>query len=112
MSACRGELRITGAERGIQGFSEGDVRRVGRRQIAPECPNAIKQQLMAPAVDFEIAERREGLFNAEPICTRDRVTTQDLQNLEVQKMRRVQRRLWVGDALNNRCGRADAEDEI
>ena len=87
---CQG--RIAGHKRSLEGFGEGEIDRVVRRDVVAELPNPRQEKAVRVAHERKVREVFERLKTSDGIeLARSRVAPEHLGHLQVQEMRCVQR---------------------
>ena len=92
MAESRGERRVASEQWRAEGFRQSDVRRIVSGQIVAQFPNPGQEEVMRVAGQREIRKILQRLKRARGVkIARARIATEDLRNLEIQKVRRMKR---------------------
>ena len=87
----RSEPSVARQKRRAKGLSQGDIGGVVGGEVLPQLPNPQRERIVRPTPQAECSEIVESL--ARPFgqnLARGRVAPQDLKDLEVDKMRRME----------------------
>ena len=107
MAGGSGETFVTGEQRGVEHFGQGDVHGVIGREMVPQIPDARQQDIVRIPVQRKVCEVSESHAAALGInlavCG---ITANHLRNFDVEQMRRVQRPGRIEQPLLYRaCGK-------
>lgn len=113
MAGSGGKTPVARQERRVERFGERHVHRVIGRKIAPQFPDARQQEAVRIAAERkvgEVGERRAATLGID--LAGSRVAADDLRDLDIEQMGRVQRLPGVEKPPFHRFGRRRAEQRF